>query len=248
MNTRIAALGLAFLFAFSKGWTENNFSNTPQMVVKGEASVFKPADQVEMILGVATIGQTSSEALNENNKLMQQVVINLKQIGLETADYQTGRFRVQPIYRQHSKEEKEANQGKEETRGTISHYEALNTIQIKSSKLDLADKIIEAAVKGGANRVEQVNFNLNNPQAYREEAIQLATKNALVDAHALAAAAGVRFVKILYLSLDHWQNRPLPYMSKMAASAAGIENETPLEAGNVEVQATVSMIYEIAPK
>lgn len=240
MKTWLQIVGLSALFlsCSAKGWSENNFDNIPQLVVKGEASLYKPADQIEVVLGVATIGDTSAAAYKENTLRMQQIVANLIGVGLSESDYQTGRFRAEPIYYQPSKD------GKEDKQGKISHYEVINTIHIKTQKIDLANEIIDAAVKGGANRVDQVSFNLNNPQAYREEAIQMAASNALSNARALAAATGVRLVKVLYLSLDHWQHRPMPFMAKMAGSGG---NEAPLETGNVEVQATVNLIYQIAP-
>jgi uncharacterized protein YggE len=110
--------------------------------------------------------------------------------------------------------------------------------------------MIGAAVEGGANQIEQLNFNLNNPQAYRAEVIHLATQNAISDAQALANAAAVRLVRILSLSMDQWQHQPrFSHFSLMAkageANQAGVE--TPLEPGSVELQATVYMTFEIAP-
>ncbi len=218
---------------------EGDFEQTPKLVVKGEASVFKPADQMEVSLGIVTTDENSNVALNENNKRMHQVIANLKALGLDESDYQTGHFRIQPIYRKPAR-----NERPEEVHQVIDRYEVTNAIQIKTQKLPLADKIIGAAVQGGVNQVDQLNFNLNNPQLYRAEAIQLAAQNAISDAQALAGAAGVKLTRVLYLSLDHWNNFPhLPGATMMARAVAG--NETPLEAGNVEIHATVQMTFEI---
>ncbi len=214
------------------------FENIPHLVVKGEATVQKPADQFEVLLGVFTQGATSQEALNENNQKMNQVITNIKAVGLDESDFQTGRFRIQPVMRPLSKD------AKNDKNRTISHYEVVNNIQVKTLKISLAEKILDAAVKGGANQVEKVNFSINNPQSYRDEAIMLATQYAQADAHSLATAAGVKLTRILFLSLDQWQHRPLNWtMAKM--SAGGAEDGTPLESGNVEIQASVNLIYEI---
>lgn len=234
-------LSTLFLLSTTPGGAVD-FENTPQLVIKGEASIFKPADQVEVKIGVVTSAENSTQALNENNQRMHQIVNNLQALGFDESDYQTGRFHIQPIYRQPSKE----FQG-ESTK--IDHYEVSNAIQVKTQKLFLADKMIGAAVEGGANQIEQLNFNINNPQAYRAEVIHLATQNALSDAQALANAAAVRLVRVLSLSMDQWQQQPrLSHFSLMAkageANQGGVE--TPLEAGNVELQATVYMTFEIA--
>lgn len=218
---------------------EDDFDQIPKLVVKGEASVFKPADQMEVSLGIVTTDENSNVALNENNKRMHQVVANLKALGLDESDYQTGHFRIQPIYRKPSRSERP-----EEMHQVIDRYEVTNTVQIKTQKITLADKIIGAAVQGGVNQVDQLNFNLNNPQLYRAEAIQLAAQSAISDAQALAGVVKVNLSRVLYLSLDHWHNFPhMPGAMMMARAETG--NETPLEAGNVEIHATVQMTFEI---
>ena len=61
--------------------------------MKGEASIFKPSDQMEVTLGVVTSGENSTVALNENNQRMHQIVNNLRALDLDETDYQTGHFR-----------------------------------------------------------------------------------------------------------------------------------------------------------
>ncbi len=65
------------------------------------------------------------------------------------------------------------------------------------------------------------------------------------DAHALASAAHVNTGRILFISLDQWQNLPGPLRLAKMSGAQG--NETSFEPGNVEVHATVHVTLEIAP-
>lgn len=230
---------LSFLFISTGEAAE--FSNTPQLIVKGEASIFKPTDQMEVLLGVVTSAENSSIALNENNQRMHQIIANLRMLGLDETDYQTGRFHIRPIYQKISKDSEEENRAK------IIRYEALNNIQIKTKKIALADNIINVAVQGGANQVETVNFSLNSPQAYREEVIKLATQNALMDASALSHAAGVRLIRIINLSLDHWQQFPAPMMMSKQAEGSNqitLANEA-IKSGQAEIHALVNVIFEI---
>lgn len=234
---RLLTMSMLFLLPSMKGWAE--FENTPKLVVRGEASIFKPADQMEISLGVVTAAENSSEALNENNQRMRQILVNLQELGLEPSEYQTGRFQIRPIYR------KPAKVSEEEERTVITHYEVINAIQVKTQKLALADRILSRAVQGGANQVEQVNFNLHNPQDYRAEAIELATKYAFADAAVLAHAAGVKIMRVLNLSLDHWQHVPRPLMLGKYSSHAGGETQEVLEPGQTEIHATVNVTIEI---
>jgi uncharacterized protein YggE len=238
------SLSILFLLPKAHGWTVE-FEHVPQLAVRGEASIFKPADQMEVSLGVVTLAENSHQALNESNQRMRQIIDNLQLLGLDESDYQTGRFHIRPIY------QKPPKGSEEDERTVISHYEVTNTIQIKTQKIDLADKILTAAVQGGANQIDQVNFNLNNPQIYRAEAIKLATQNALADAAALASAANVKLMRVLTLSLDHWHTFPVPVMFNKAG-AYSVQGETAsrdvLEPGKTEIHATVNAIIEIGPQ
>lgn len=231
----IWSTSLFFLMCLAKSWAID-FANTPKLVVKGEASIFKPADQMEASLGVLTVGDTSPVALNENNQHIRQIITNLKELGLDESDYKTGRFNIHPVYQKPSKDSLEPSK--------ISHYEVVNTIEIKTMKIALVDKILNAAVQGGANQIDQVQFNLHNPQSYREEVIKLATQYALLDAYALSNAADVKLVRILNLSLDHWQHYPGPVM--LSKRSEGNEsNPTLIEPGQAEIHATVNVTFEI---
>lgn len=233
-------ISMLLLMPTINGWA---FENVPSLSVKGEASIFKPSDQMEIALGVVTSAENSSVALNENNQRMHQIVANLQALGLDETDYQTGRFTIQPIYQKPPKDSQEDESAK------ISRYKVTNTIQIKTQKIDLADKIIGTAVQGGANQVDQVNFSLNNPQTYRNEAIQAAAKNALADASALANAVGVKLKRVVNLSLDHWQQFPGPMMLYKGAAPGNSQNQfadqDALEPGKAEIHATVNVTFEI---
>jgi len=235
----LMSLGMSVLL-FNETCHAEDYENLSKLTVRGEASIFKPADQLEVGLGVLTSADQSAQAVEANNQHVRQIISNLKTLGLDETDYQTGRFHVQPIYQKPPKNADESAPGK------IIRYEALNTIQVKTQKISLADQIINAAIQGGANQIAQVNFNLNNPQAYRGEAIKLAAQNALADANALASATDVKLKRILNVSLDHWQQYPQPYMMKALGEALpAAAGQDVMEPGQTEIHATVNITFEI---
>src|SRR5262245_21925344 len=114
----LLSIGGLLLIKTNSGAAE--FENTPKLSVKGEASIFKPADQMEVSLGVVTAAENSSQALNENNQRMRQIITNLQALGLDESDYRTGGFHIRPIYQ---KPQKNSDQ---DERGIISRYEVVN--------------------------------------------------------------------------------------------------------------------------
>ena len=59
------------------GGRAENFENIPKIVLNGEATIQKDADQMEVTLGVVTRGKESGQAMTQNNQLMNQVIANL---------------------------------------------------------------------------------------------------------------------------------------------------------------------------
>lgn len=236
----LVTVGL-FLLSQKESCYADEFANLPKLTVKGEASIFKPSDQMEVSLGVVTTADESAAAIEANNEHIRQIIANLQSLGLDKTDYQTGSFKVRPIY------QKTAKNGDETEQGKISHYEALNSIQIKTQKISLSSQIIKAAVQGGANQINQLDFNLKNPQTYLGEAIKIAAQYALSDANAAAAATDVKLKRILNLSVDHWNNTANTHLYK--TKGAAFSSEMPageiMEPGQTEIHAIVNITLEI---
>jgi uncharacterized protein len=215
---------------------------TPQLTVKGNATISKPADQMELTVAVVTQNPDSKKAVRDNNEKMNQVLANLENIKLEKHEYQTDHFRIQPVYHYPNPNDPKYSEGP-----SITHYEVANTIRIKTQKLDQAEKILGAVIQAGANQIEQLQFNLKDPRIYRNEVIQLATRNALADAAALSEAAQVRLVRVLSLELNQEpQPFPVPRMMAYSADAETAAYEAPVQIGQVQIQASVHVTFEIA--
>lgn len=213
---------------------------TPQMTVRGEAELDKPADQLRMSIGVVTENADATKALEDNSEAMQGVVDALKTAGLKDGEYQTGNFRITP---QFSRRPARAD---ENWRPEIVSYQVMNTVDVKTKKLELAGDLIQAANKAGANTVSGVSFDMADARTHRAEAIREATKNARDDARILADAAGVKLVRVLSVRLDDAQ--PISeYRSqmRMAGDAAMSAPPPSITPGDVTIRASVTIVYEI---
>lgn len=223
-------------------WAHDKNPEIPHMTVNGEATLFKPADQMELLVDVLTEGKEVKKAVEENNRMIGQTLTNLKKVGLTEGEYHTNRYQVNPVY-QISEKDKQNHQ-------MIDHYEVHHTIAIKTQKLDLKDAIIGAVVEGGANQITSLTFNNFNPQSYREEAIAQAAKNALSNAHALAIASKVKVVRLLSVAVEQLYDQSKSQMPRMAMAkmSPGNAYEPSINEGPVEIFATVSMVLEISSK
>lgn len=210
----------------------------PKLVVRGSATLRKPADELHLSMSVITEGNNARAALNANNEKMQNVIEELQKLGLSSSEYQTGRFTIEPTYTLPPKNPPP------NWKQVINGYRITNSINIKTMNLELVTQIIDVSSESGANAIDHINFALKNPQMYRAEIITAAALNAIEDAKALAKAANINLIRILEISLDELRagERHL-YMSKNVSYQGDIS--TPIVIGDIELTANVSLTYEI---
>jgi uncharacterized protein YggE len=216
--------------------------DVPRLTVRGDAELRKPADLLRLQVGVVTEDPEPAAALSRNSRQMQDVIRALEKAGLDREGYQTGRFSIRPDY-----ERRPRNAGAD-WRPRIVGYTVTNSLSIRTKKLELAGKLIEAANEAGANSIGAVGFDLADPRAHRAEAIATATTNARSDARTLAGAAGLRLVRIIAITLDDagWRP-PVPTMARAGAAMAEARVAPPVEPGEVTVRAGVTLVYEVEP-
>lgn len=237
-------LKTAFAFALygagSNDTTE--WTNTPSLSITGEAILYKPADQLQMNIGVVNVAETAEAALSENSSRMDAIIRNLQNSGLDPTEYETGRFSIHPKYSPYPKDPPP------NWAPYIVGYEVSNILFIHTDKIEAAGRIIDAANKSGANNVDNISFTLHNPRQFWSDAVHDAAENAVMDAQVLADATGVRLGRILSLNLDNpnssGNSNTMMYMAKSDSGSV----TTPILPGNISIKARVSIVYEILPK
>lgn len=239
--TSLICLVTAGLLFFSSSVPAQEPPALPQLSVAGEAQLQVPADQMRLSLGVVTQGETVEAAMQENTVRLRKVQQTLLKAGLTDQELATGPFRVEPQWAPPPR------QPAPDWRPQIVGYMVVNTLKIRTTRLDLAGRLIADATAAGANEVGNLVFDLADPRGHRSEAIRQATAHARADAGALAAAAGVRLVRVLSLNLDQAAAEPMRMVRFATAEMA--DSSTPVIApGEVTVRAMVHMVYEVGPE
>jgi hypothetical protein len=214
----------------------------PTLQVQGSARLDKPADQLELTFSVVTQEKTASAAAGRNASIMTEVQAALRKAGIAKKELETLNFRIDPIYSQRSRQESNPD-----WHPTIQTYRASNRIRVTSADLSRTGEWIDTAIAAGANSVESIHFGIKDPRMYRDEVIRVATAHAIADAQSLADAASLRLVGILEIILDPGRSvGPIPTQFNRVALASA--EMTPITPGAVEIQATVTVIYEVGPR
>lgn len=203
--------------------------------VTGQATLYKPADQLNLSVGVVTEADTAATALQENNQKMKALIDALSAKQLSPQEYFTGQFNISPIYAPYPKDPPPDWTQK------ITAYRVNNSLTIRTDKLDLAGELIDAVTKAGANSIENMSFGLKDERRYRQELIQAATSNALQDAKALAAAADLKLIRIQQI----WLDQAGSFEPRVKFAAAMMDRSTPIEKADVPIHGSVTVVYEV---
>jgi uncharacterized protein YggE len=207
----------------------------PFIRTTGEATVMARPDQVRIDIGVVTQAPTAEAAGSQNAARADAVLRELRRAAGPNAEIRTSGYALEPNYRA------PRPGGAPE----ISGYTARNTVEVITGDLAVAGKLIDAAMQAGANSIQRLEFTLKDRRAARAQALREATLKARAGAETIAAALGVKILRVLAVE----EGTPEPPIRPMAVGMARMEAAapTPIEPGTVDVQATVSLRVEVSP-
>jgi uncharacterized protein len=231
---RAAPLTLTLLLGAGSttAWAQEPIASPPGTIrVVGEATVSAKPDLAEIDVGVVSEASTADAAAAENAKKMEGLIAALrKQVG-SGGEVKTVGYMVTQRY---------AEPAKPRDKPAIVGYVVTNIVRVRVPDVRSAGKVVDLALKSGANEVQRLIFTLKNPDPVQAEALKQAAAKARARATALASALGLKLGNVVSVS-DSDQGRPVPYAE--VSKAALDSSATPLEAGNLEVQATVTVFF-----
>jgi hypothetical protein len=205
--------------------------------VTGQAKVSKAPDRVYIDIGVTTQAPRSEAATTQNATRVAAVIAAVRRAAASDVQLTTTQYSVSPNY-------KYPHEG-----GTpsITGYTASNVVQVRLDDLGRVGRVIDAATQAGSNNVQDIRFALRDEEMPRAEALREAAQNARRDADALAAALDLRVVRIRAVGEEAPEVRPMPLYAQRMSVAAAAAPATPVEAGTIDVSATVNLTVEVAP-
>jgi hypothetical protein len=231
----IAALG--FVPAAGRAEESTGKAGPATIRVTGESTVTTKPDQAEIDLGVMTQAATGQAAAAQNAQKQDAVLAALRKALGPGAEIKTINYSLSPNYRY----------PKEGGQPTVSGYTANNTIQVKTPDLAQVGKLIDVATQTGANTVGSLRFTLKDEEGAVSQALREAATKARAKADALASALKLRVVRVLQVDEGGQPIRPIYAQAESMRVSAASAPPTPVEAGNIEVQASVTLVVEIAP-
>jgi uncharacterized protein YggE len=208
----------------------------PSVQVSGEATIVAAPDQAQIDIGVISQAPASQTAATENAQRSGAVLAALKRVMGSEADIKTISYSLNPDYQY----------PRDGGQPTIAGYTASNIVQVTTNKLEEVGKAIDTAMQAGANTIHRLQFTLKNRDAVLAQALRQAAIEAKSKAEALAAALGLKILRVL--SVSEQGPVAVPIMERMIAKAEAADVQTPIEPGTIEVRATVALTVEVGPQ
>jgi hypothetical protein len=232
MQNLIAAVAVALVLALPAPVQ----AEPPTLTVAGQGSASAAPDIGTIRAGVETDGKTAAEALAANNALAGRIIATLKEAGVTPRDIQTGALFVEPLYSRVSGTQPERTPA-------VVGYRVVNEVAVTIRALGDMGAILDRVVQAGANRINSIGFGLSDDRAVADEARRRAVADAKRVADLYAEAAGVKLAGILSIN-EGGSFQPQPQAGMLMRAEA---SSVPVEAGQSTVQASVIIVWAIAP-
>lgn len=214
--------------------------------VSGTGTVKASPDTAKISFSVVTQNPDVKIAQTENAKKMDSVMKALTDPdsgNLTNEEISTSSYSISRVY--YPDDALKAKFGPNTTL-----YEVSNKISIETKKTDQVGEIIDLAVAKGANDVSELDFTLgkDETETYRVRALQIAADKARKDAETVLTSIGRSMGNAHEISVDESSSPPVYYNQRYLSDKAAVAGapSTPIEPGEVEVTARVTITYQIA--
>ncbi len=215
--------------------TSTNTSETFRTLnTSGSGTVYVVPDIARVSIGVNTQNEDAAVALNENTQDVNAIMQTLVNLGVAEKDIQTSNFYV---YQQTNYIYPTSEMGGETETQTV--FIVQNTVSVIVRDISSLGEILSAVVGEGANTINGVSFDIEDPAAAIAEAQQKAIDDAASQAQEIASAAGVALGEITYISVSDGYASSADSVS--IERAAG--GDVPISTGTLVIQATASITY-----
>jgi uncharacterized protein YggE len=201
----------------------------------GEASVSVRPDAARVTISVVKQAATAEAAASDNAVTTAAVIAVLRQLLGTNGEIRTVAYHLTPVYLY----------PRDNTPPQITGFSASNTIQAVANDTNLAGKIVDAAIAAGATRVDGVGLFLRDDDATRAQALRVASQRARTKADAIALGLGIRLGAVLMA--QEGVTSPILPLNRIDTGATATTTPTPIEAGTLDVRATVTLDIEIVP-
>ncbi len=226
------------------------------IAVTGSGKAAAEPDTAEFTVGVEQTADTAQAAQDETNRVSNAIAEALKALGVLPEDMQTSNISLwtedvraeaaDPTYFAPSSPAATPNPVAGAPAVAV-RYRASVDIRVKTKNLSGLGALLGAATEAGANQLYGIQFSIEDDSLPYQEAVSAALTNAKTKAEHIAAQTGAALGAIEEVTEQSYSS-PIMYKeaAMMAGGAVASADALGVEAGSLEVTASVAVKYSMA--
>lgn len=213
--------------------------------VSGKGTAVAIPDVADLVLGIEVNAKDAKTAKENVSTVVDTVVAELKEIGIEDSCIQTSGAVVSPRY----------DYGDDiEFLERLVGYQAFDAISLSGVPIDSLGEIQDIAIENGINELDGVELKCSNYDEIYSAALEKAVEKARTKAENMAAAAGEKILRIKSMD-EGYENDSVAYNGavnslfmdgKASLDSITSDSGSTVEAGTLEIKANVEIVYELA--
>jgi uncharacterized protein YggE len=238
-RSALFALNFAALAAASSAQTIQVNKENRTIAITATDKVTAIADQATVHIGFIAYGPDSNTAYANGSKVSNAIVKALTASGVAKEAIQSETQQLQPVQNYQLDKLTEAQKAQRQ-------FQVSQSWTVKT-EADAAAKLLDTAVKAGANQSGQIEWGFKDESAPEAQAAAKALKRARAQADQMAAGLNAKLGSLLYAS-NEVQAPPRPVMyARAAASPMAMDKVEPLAINprEIEKSATVYAVFAI---
>jgi len=199
--------------------------------VTGEGIVTIVPDEVTINVQVENKGQNPKELKQKNDRLINDVLLFIKSMGVKDSDVKTQYIRLNKNYDYQSK--------------TYS-YIANQSISIKLKDLSKYEDLMNGLLESGINRIDGISFSSSKEKELKSQARIKAIQNAKMKAEEYVAVLNQSIGKAISISEFTNNSFPGPLNRKasmmMSSESSGASQQT-ISLGEIVIKTTINVSF-----
>lgn len=203
------------------------------VTASGSGKVMASPDVATMRFGVTRRDADGGKALSKASAAATKIINALKTQGVAKEDIQTSGVTVYPRYQYKGGE------------AVLDGFQASINVTAKVKNLKKLGAIITALANAGAQNVRGPSYEIAEDAPYRAEALKAAVHDARAQAQAMASAEGKNVGEVVKITTSEVKMPAWGYVGATDGSRFMAQAAVPMEAGQLDVTANVTVIFEL---
>lgn len=231
-NIFIALIFLITIAMLNLVFTDKNESGV--LSAAGYTSKLVAPDTANISFVITTKSSTTQKAIQQNGQISNKVLTSIKSMLDSDEKIKTSSYTLSPYYEYNHQKKKNEQKG----------FKASNRIIVKLKKMEKLSKIIDTAVLNGADKVDSLNFSIEEKELICNQLLLEASSKAKQQAKMLAKNLDTKVSGVKKITSSCSSNQINRHSYAMKSFGGSMETSaTQIESGEIKLNASVNIDF-----